>query len=192
MLDIENIEEKFSHALNSNEWSQLSENFKSSSEVYLVANGGLHYVAAHAAADCSRLIPEKVVYSFDSAGHITSCANDFGYENLFVKWLQDSGPNKSPEGQAMVIGMSCSGNSKNVTRALSWANSKKHNTFLISGTPSRRLERGLGELVLDCKYFHTCEVLTLMLFYQLIEEMGYSCPLIAEEISRKDPWTISA
>ena len=122
-------------------------------------------------------------------GHITSNANDHGYENLFIRWLESSIP-EDEYANSLIIGMSCSGNSKNITRALSWSNSRKINNFMISGRKSKRLESGLNELDLSCEYFHTVEVITLMLFYQLIHELGFECPSIIKEVERKDPWAM--
>ena len=189
MIDFENIEEKFKHVVESDSWKVLVSKFRKSNRIYLIGNGGLHFTAAHGATDCTRLIPDKLVMSFDSNGYITSCANDHGYENLFIRWLETSGSTDLPS-KSMVIGLSCSGNSKNITRALSWADASGYNTSMISGQPSKRLEKGLTEVNLDCKYFHTCEVLTLILFYQLIHEMGNQCPAILDEIKRKDPWAL--
>ena len=61
---------------------------------------------------------------------------------------------------------------------------------MISGQASKRLEKGINEVDLNCQYFHTCEVLTLILFYQLIHESGHQCPAIIDEIKRKDPWAL--
>lgn len=189
MIEIENIEEKLKTTVSSKEWKQLATDFKKCKKVYLIGNGGLHFTAAHGATDCTRLIPGKLILSFDSNGYITSCANDHGYENLFIRWLETSGDIDKVE-ESMVIGLSCSGNSKNITRALSWAKSSGYETGMISGVMSKRLEKGINEVVLDCKFFHTCEILTLILFYQLVHEAGYSCPTIIEEIERKDSWSL--
>jgi len=48
----------------------------------------------------------------------------------------------------------------------------------------------LSEINLNCKYFHTVEVLCLVLFYQMIHEMGSECPTILKEVERKDPWAV--
>jgi len=189
MIDFENIEEKFKLAVDSKSWKALSADFIKSNRIYLIGNGGLHFTAAHGATDCTRLIPEKLVMSFDSSGYITSCANDHGFENIFVRWLETAGTTDE-RSSSMVIGLSCSGNSKNITRALSWAKATGYDVGMISGQPSKRLEKGINEVVLNCNYFHTCEVLTLILFYQLIHESGYSCPAIIDEIKRKDPWAL--
>lgn len=189
MIDFENIEEKFRLAVESDQWKVLVKDFLDCKRIYLVGNGGLHFTAAHGATDCTRLIQDKLVMSFDSNGYITSCANDHGFENLFVRWLETSGTTDD-HSSSMVIGLSCSGNSKNITRALSWAKATGYKTGMISGQESKRLEKGINEVVLNCKYFHTCEVLTLILFYQLIHETGNECPAILEEIKRKDPWAL--
>ena len=189
MIDFENIEEKLKLCCESEQWKQLVQKFYSCKRIYLIGNGGLHFTAAHAATDCTRLIDGKTVHSFDSTGYITSCANDYGYDNLFIRWLNTSVIQTDIQ-ESLVIGMSCSGNSKNITRCLSWANSNGFKTFMISGRKSKRLESELSELVLDCKYFHTVEVLILVLFYQMIHEMGSECPSIIKEVERKDPWAI--
>ena len=40
------------------------------------------------ACDMTRLIPMKTFHSFESVGFITSNANDYGYDNLFQRWLE--------------------------------------------------------------------------------------------------------
>ena len=189
MIDFENIEEKFKLVAESKSWKALVADFLKCKKIYLIGNGGLHFTAAHGATDCTRLIDNKLVLSFDSNGYITSCANDHGFENLFVRWLETAGTTDDYS-KSMVIGLSCSGNSKNITRALSWAKATGYNVGMISGQSSKRLEKGISEVVLNCKYFHTCEVLTLILFYQLIHECGSKCPAILDEIKRKDPWAL--
>lgn len=189
MIDFENIEEKMKQACETEQWQNLVLKFRKAKRIYFIGNGGLHFTAAHAATDCTRLISNKVCYSLDTTGFITSCANDHGYDNLFIRWLETS-VIKEEIKDSLVIGMSCSGNSKNITRCLSWANTSGFETFLISGRKSKRLESCVDELDLKCNFFHTVEVLCLILFYQMIHEMGSQCPTILKEIKRKDPWAV--
>lgn len=189
MIDFENIDEKLKQVCETEQWKKLVNKFKNAKKIYFIGNGGLHFTAAHAATDCTRLIDNKSCYSFDTTGYITSCANDHGYENIFIRWLETS-VIKEEIKDSLVIGMSCSGNSKNITRCLSWANSQKFETFMISGRKSKRLESGLDEIDLQCNFFHTVEVLCLVLFYQMIHEMGSKCPSIIKEVERKDPWAV--
>ena len=91
-IDFENIEEKFDNVLETKEWKQLEKDFTESSDIYIVANGGLWAVGAHAADDCTRLFAkagiEKAITSLDSQCLITSLANDYGWNNLFIRWLE--------------------------------------------------------------------------------------------------------
>ena len=58
-------------------------------------------------------------------------------------------------------------------------------TFMISGKSSGELPENVTELDLSCLYFHTVEVMSLMLFYDLIHKTGNRCPSINQEIRRK-------
>jgi phosphoheptose isomerase len=135
------------------------------------------------ATDLSRLIPDKSIYSFDSVGFITSNANDHGFEHMFVRWLETVAGIETPE-DCLVVGMSCSGNSSNVINALHWSLEKGFDTFMISGQKSQKLEKTVDELSFECKYFHTVEVMSMMLFYDLIHHTGNRCPSISAEKDR--------
>ena len=183
LIDFENIEEKCDVAINSEEYGLLCEKMKAAKRVFLIGNGGLHYVASHMATDLSRLIPDKAVHSFDSVGFITSNANDHGYGMIFVRWLETIANFENPD-ECMVVGMSCSGNSGNVIDALHWAQDRGWDTFMISGQPSRVLRSSVDEVSLNCDYFHTVEVACMMLFYELIHRTGNHCPSIDQEKRR--------
>ena len=89
-IDFENIEKKLEIALDSKEYLSLANKVNTAKRIYLIGNGGLHYVASHASTDMTRLIEGKVIHSFDSVGFITSNANDHPYDLLFVRWLEST------------------------------------------------------------------------------------------------------
>ncbi|HYE67598.1 MAG TPA: hypothetical protein VEA58_03245 [Anaerovoracaceae bacterium] len=172
--------------LNTPSYEKLIDKVKTASKIFLFGNGGLHFVASHASTDMSRLIPGKAFYSFDSVGFITSNANDHGYENLFVRWLETIITGIENPQNVLLIGLSCSGNSKNVINALQWGEDGGCSTFMISGVRSKILPQQIDELVFsECDTFHMVEVLTLMLFYDVIYKMGNFCPTISGENERK-------
>ena len=179
LIDFENIEEKCQIACSSEEYKVLINKVNKAKKIYLIGNGGLHFVACH----MSRLIPDKAVFSFDSVGFITSNANDYGYENLFTRWLETIISVENPN-DCLVIGLSCSGNSSNVINALHWAKEVNLSTFLISGEKSEILKENIDELSIRCKYFHTVEVSIMMIFYDLIHRTGNRCPSIGQEKER--------
>jgi phosphoheptose isomerase len=182
-IDFENIEQKCVDVCNTDEYKLLVEKVKSSKKIFLMGNGGLHYVASHMATDLTRLIPDKTVYSFDNVGFITSNANDHGFENMFMRWLETTVLVENPD-DCLMIGLSCSGNSANVINALHWADEKEFSTFMISGQKSQTLNSNLDELVFNCEYFHTVEVMSLIVFYDLIHQSGNHCPSIDQEKRR--------
>lgn len=188
-IDFENIEQKLDVALDSPEWRKFVEDINASRTIYVVANGGLWAVGSHAADDGTRLFAkadiEKFFFTLDSQCMMTSLANDFGFNNMFLRWLEVSRLAGQINEDSMIVSLSCSGNSKNVVSCMSWA--KKHGIRCaqISGQKSSVMEEGINEVVLDTDYFHTCEVMTLMLFYDMIHELGGACPTIKAEIVRK-------
>ena len=183
LIDFENIEQKCKEVVNTSEHTKLVNMLTEAKRVFLIGNGGLHYVASHMATDLSRLIENKSVYSFDSVGFITSNANDHGFEHMFTKWLETIAIIEKPT-ECLIIGLSCSGNSANVINALHWGEDKGFGTFLISGQKSQSLRKDLNELSFECEYFHTVEVASMMLFYDLIHRVGSRCPSIKQEKDR--------
>ena len=188
-IDFENIEEKFEATLNTKQWKRFEKDFASSSDVYLVANGGLWAVANHAADDCSRLFAkagiQKSISTLESQCLMTSIANDYGYNNLFLSWLELQRKTGKMKDDAMIIALSCSGGSKNVVSCCHWAEKNGYKTAMIAGQDRGVLGDKINNIVLDCKYFHTVEVLSLILFYDLIHACGAECPSIKEEVVRK-------
>ena len=111
---------------------------KNKKKIIIVGNGGSAAIASHFSVDMTKNGGIRCV-NFNESDLLTCFSNDYGYENLFIRWLETSVIEEEVK-DSMVIGMSCSGNSKNVTRCLSWANSKGYETFMISGKKSKRLQ----------------------------------------------------
>ena len=183
-IDFENIEARCREAERSTEFQALIEKVGKAKKIFLLGNGGLHFVSCHMATDMTRLIPDKVVYSFDSVGFITSNANDHGHEMLFLRWLETTLLETDDVSNYLVIGMSCSGNSINVINALHWAKKRGLHTFMISGQKSELLGDSVSELSFECEYFHTVEVMCMMLLYELIHCTDNKCPSIRGEKNR--------
>jgi len=97
------------------------ESLKSNGKIILFGNGGSAADAQHIAAELvgryktSRKGLAAIALTTDSSV-LTSIGNDFGYENIFKRQLEAL-LNKND----LVIGISTSGNSSNVTNALEYA-----------------------------------------------------------------------
>lgn len=184
-VDFENDHKLFNKAKESAEYASLLSIVAKCKKIFIIGNGGLMDISSHGAADLSRLIPGKAFRAFNDAGFLTSNANDFGFDNSFTKWLQTTVQGIEVPETTLILGLSCSGNSKNVIKTLTWSKENDFNAFLISGVKSAELPSDIGELTFGVKYFHTNEVLTMKLFYDIVYRLGHHCPDIAGEIERK-------
>ena len=129
MVEFENLLSIFEKTIETEEFKQMQTDFNEADNVYFIGNGGNAPVCSHAASDITRLTDKKC-YALDNVSYITSIANDYNYENIFIKWLEDY---IYSDAKSMVIGLSGSGNSKNVVSALAWANDRYNlSTSLIS------------------------------------------------------------
>ena len=117
LTDFEGLESKFMQVLSESSYNTLIKALVDVETVYVIGNGGLHFVSSHMATDMSRLLPNLRVFSFDSVGFITSNANDHGYEAVFTRWLESINGCYKNEQKSLIIGMSCSGKSANVMAA---------------------------------------------------------------------------
>ena len=80
--------------------------------------------------------------------------------------------------RSLVYGISSSGRSTDIAKALQWASDNGMQTALVTGQPMKEEVQGLTTILLDTEYYHTCEVLTLLLQYQLTHGSGRECPPI--------------
>lgn len=184
----DDLHTRLNEIVKTDSWKTLVHQFKEADNIYLIGNGGNWAVCSHGACDMSRLFSKnnvnKNIECLDSQSIITSISNDYGYNHLFMRWIKMR-TDLCKDKKSMVLGISCSGNSKNIIGPLTWAQENNFNTTLISGIKSHILSDEINEVVLDTNFFHSGEVLTLMLFYQLIHECDTHCPTIKEEIIRK-------
>ena len=104
--------------------TKLSKNNK----VFIFGNGGSAAVASHFALDLSNNSDIKC-FTLPDMSMISCLSNDYGYENLFSKYLTIYG-NKDD----ILILISSSGNSKNIINAYKCAQKLKFkNIFTLSG-----------------------------------------------------------
>jgi hypothetical protein len=133
----------------------------------------------------------KRFFSLDSQSFITAAANDWGYENLFLSWLERMNKNGDIfNGRSMILGVSSSGNSENIIKCLKWGSDNKVKTALLTGKKSKKLKAhpnvNTNEIVLDVDYYHNAEILSLWLFYEMVHVVGNECPEINKDKENKN------
>ncbi|MBG17585.1 MAG: hypothetical protein CMB77_04455 [Euryarchaeota archaeon] len=183
MFDIENLEEKFWDVVNSPEWAEFQEKFNSCNDIYVLGHGGNLAIADHTAVDITRLSNGQKNAMCPSSGVVaTSFINDSNFDQWMVNWLscRTTVRTSSQIKKSLVYGISSSGLSTDVLKALQWASDNNMQTVLVTGRPINVKVPGLTVITLNTEYYHTCEVLTLLLQYQLTHGSGRNCPSIGK------------
>jgi len=188
MLNFENIGEKFVQIVNTEEWAELQNKFNKCNEIYVLGHGGNLAIADHAATDITRLSNgTKTAYCPGSAIMATSLINDTSFDQWMVSWLcsQTAIRTKTQIKKSLVLGVSSSGTSKDILKALQWAECAGMQVAMISSKDIPIQIDSLTKVILGADYYHTAEVLTLLLSYELTHGSGRVCPPIGKN-SPKD------
>jgi len=112
----------------------LEEARKNGKHIFFMGNGGSAATASHFTNDLGKgarvegKAPFKAIGLADNVSLITALANDCGYENIFVEQLKNI-LNKGD----VVVGISASGNSPNLVKAMEYANEKGAVTVGLTG-----------------------------------------------------------
>ena len=106
---------------------QMEEVRKKKSHVYLVGNGGSSAIVSHAAIDLLNACGFKA-HALTDNSLLTCMANDYGYERIFSRQIEALGVQGD-----ILVGISTSGNSKNVINAFEVAGNKEMITIGLFG-----------------------------------------------------------
>ena len=183
MLNFENIGDRFTQVVHTEEWEQLQEKYNQCSDIYVLGHGGNMAVADHAAVDMTRLSNGTKNAICPSSGCVaTSYINDTSFEQWMVNWLiaRTSTRTVSQMKKSLVLGISSSGNSIDIIKALQWATANGMQVAMITSRDISLEINNLTKVVLGANYYHTAEVLTLLLTYQLTHGSGSVCPPIGQ------------
>ena len=95
----------------------LVECFESGGKALICGNGGSSADAMHFAEELTGRFrkerPALPALACTDAGHITCAANDYGFENVFARWVEAHGR----RGDVLIV-LSTSGRSENIVRAV--------------------------------------------------------------------------
>jgi D-sedoheptulose 7-phosphate isomerase len=116
----------------------ISNSFKQGGKVLSCGNGGSHCDAMHFAEELTgRFREDRPAYpaiAISDPSHISCVSNDFGYDFVFSRYLEGLGR----EGDVL-FGISTSGNSANIIRAVEVAQKKGMKVVLLTGKDGGKL-----------------------------------------------------
>jgi D-sedoheptulose 7-phosphate isomerase len=128
-------------------------------QIFVFGNGGSAANASHFITDLGKGASDKVGRRFrclsinDNVSWLTALGNDYAYEDVFVRQLE----NYARAGD-LVMAMSVSGNSPNVVKAVEWA--KRQGVFtiaLVGGRRGRLAELADLPVVIDSHHYGRVE-----------------------------------
>lgn len=128
-------------------------------QVFVFGNGGSAANASHFATDLGKGSSDKVGRRFrvlsinDNVSWITALGNDYAYEDVYARQLE----NYARPGDFVLV-MSVSGNSPNVVKAVEWA--KRNGVFtaaLVGGRRGRLAEIADLAVVIDSHHYGRVE-----------------------------------
>ncbi|OEK02385.1 phosphoheptose isomerase [Roseivirga sp. 4D4] len=110
----------------------MSEAINNGGKIFSCGNGGSHCDAMHFAEELTGRYRENrkalPAIAISDPSHISCVSNDFGYDFVFSRYIEGLGN----EGDVL-LGISTSGNSKNVLRAAEVARQKKMKVVALTG-----------------------------------------------------------
>ena len=150
--------------------SQIFETINQKSKIFACGNGGSMCDAMHFAEELSGRFRENrrglPAISISDPSFITCVANDFGFENIFSRFLE-----ANAEKNDLLIAISTSGKSKNILRACEFC--KKNGIKVISLTGRKNSEVSKYSDIDICtpngKYSDRVQELHTLIIHLLVE-----------------------
>lgn len=102
---------------------RIVETYNKAGTIFVFGNGGSGDTASHLCGDFNKGVSfglEKrfrIICLNDNTSALTAIANDISYDDIFVEQLKNFVTSRD-----LVLGISCSGNSTNIVKALEYAN----------------------------------------------------------------------
>lgn len=129
----------------------LAETFKSGGKVLSCGNGGSHCDAMHFAEELTGRFRENrpgyAAIAISDPSHISCVSNDFGYEFVFSRYVEAVGRTGD-----VLLGISTSGNSDNVIKAIEAARVNGMKVILLSGKDGGKMA-GIADVEIRVPHF---------------------------------------
>ncbi|TVO37597.1 D-sedoheptulose 7-phosphate isomerase [Vibrio algivorus] len=129
----------------------IADSFKQGGKVLSCGNGGSHCDAMHFAEELTgRYRENRPGYpgiAISDPSHLSCVSNDFGYEFVFSRYLEAVGQ----EGDVL-FGLSTSGNSGNILKAMETAKQKGMKTIALTGKDGGKMA-GIADVEIRVPHF---------------------------------------
>lgn len=152
--------------------------FRNGNHVYFCGNGGSAADAQHLAAEFSgrfykdrHALPAEALHC--NTSYLTAVANDYSFDLIYARLIHGLGKKGD-----VLIGLSTSGNSKNIVQAFETARQKEMITMGFTGETGGNLKQFSDYLInipsTDTPRIQECHLLLGHIICQLVEEKYFS------------------
>jgi len=155
--------------------NELEEAYKNDKNIFVMGNGGSASTASHFACDINKGVSLKLNKRFkvislnDNIPIMLAYANDISYDSIFEEQLKNY-----IKKDDLVIGISGSGNSKNVLMAIEYANAIGARTFGITGYDGGKLKKIAEKSIVirsnDMQKIEDCHMILVHLTMQYLSD----------------------
>lgn len=147
----------------------LAERFAAGRKVLICGNGGSACDAMHFAEELTGRFrndrPALPAIACTDAGHITCTANDFGFDQIFSRWVEALGQ----KGDVLIL-LSTSGNSANILKAADAAKARSLTTIALLGRDGGKLRGKCDhELIVPGDGSDRIQELHMLILHMLVE-----------------------
>ena len=152
----------------------IADSFRQQGKVLSCGNGGSHCDAMHFAEELTGRYRENrpgyAGIAISDPSHLSCVSNDFGYEFVFSRYVEAVGRQGD-----VLLGISTSGNSGNILRAIEAAKSKGIKTIALTGKDGGKMA-GLADVEIRVPHFGYADriqevhIKIIHLLIQLIEQ----------------------
>lgn len=129
----------------------IADSFKQGGKVLSCGNGGSHCDAMHFAEELTGRFrdnrPSYPAIAISDVSHISCVGNDYGFDYIFSRYVEGVG-NKSD----VLLGISTSGNSTNVIKAIEAAKQKGMKIITLTGKDGGKMN-GLADVDIRVPHF---------------------------------------
>lgn len=129
----------------------LADSFKAGGKVLSCGNGGSHCDAMHFAEELTGRYRENrpgyPAIAISDVSHLSCVSNDFGYEYVFSRFIEAVGMKGD-----VLLGISTSGNSGNIIKAISAAREKGMKVITLTGKDSGKMA-GTADIEIRVPHF---------------------------------------
>ncbi len=153
--------------------------FQNGNKVLTCGNGGSHCDAMHFAEELTGRYrnnrPALPAIAISDPSHLSCVSNDYGFEYVFSRFVEGVGQKND-----ILVGISTSGNSKNIIRAVKVAQKKGMKTLLLLGKDGGKLkDKSDVEIIVPhfgyADRIQEIHIKIIHIFILLIEkQLGYS------------------